>query len=165
MHLKPPNASATEAYPGNVAIGPVCPQPEMRVYTRSDLRSVGPRPQPSMIPGLKFSRRTSHLNGETKKGLILNFYSTYSTHVYNITINIINISFLYLFRQLFDNLPPLWLSKIHADAQAVAAMGPPPQAGAALIQKAEGSEGIPFPRRLHLEDLCMNNQDLLHLLY
>ena len=36
-------------------------------------------------------------------------------------------------------------------------MGPPPQAGTALIKKAEGSEGIPLPRGLHLVDLYMNN--------
>ena len=32
-------------------------------------------------------------------------------------------------------------------------MGPPPQAGTALIKKAEGSEGVPLPRGLHLVDL------------
>ena len=45
--------------PGRRASGPVCPKTDTRTYTRDGGRSLGPRHQRSIVPGRKFSHRTS----------------------------------------------------------------------------------------------------------
>lgn len=60
---KPLKPSQTAAKPGSERRGPVWPYPEIRVKMREALRGVrseGPIPHFSMVPGLKLSSRVDH---------------------------------------------------------------------------------------------------------